>query len=268
MRVVLSSVTTLPSGSKSTVNHVFEAVKHAPPGDAGGQWWSSLWFTGSVPPVSEQDGSRARGPYAKTAAKRAAIAAAAHAVVLERGHRGLTTAEVAQRAGVSERAMLYHFPSREHLLVAAIETADEATLSATRWLAGTPEEEHLDTLPVVVARDGPERTRVIALFSHLAAAAQDPGHPAREYLLRHNAGSVAALAQLVRRRQELGFAHPDIDAESAARHLLAVWGGLQNQWLVDPAFDLAVELQQAFRRLTGQPTMEARRRLEQALSAP
>ena len=48
----------------------------------------------------------------------------------------------------------------------------------------------------------------------------------------------------------------------SARHLIAVWNGLQSQWLTDPAFDLADEIVQAWRRLTGQPAMEAKRALE------
>ena len=68
--------------------------------------------------------TRTRKPYAKTVERRLAVARAALEIIREKGHRALTTAEVASRACMSETAMLYHFPSRDHILVAAMELAD------------------------------------------------------------------------------------------------------------------------------------------------
>ena len=80
---------------------------------------------------------------------------------------------------------------------------------------------------------------------------------------RHvGAGSSSRTAAGIRQQMADGLAHPDLDPESVARHLIAVWNGLQSQWLTDPAFDLADEIVQAWRRLTGQPAMEAKRALE------
>jgi AcrR family transcriptional regulator len=46
---------------------------------------------------------------------------AALACLVEAGYGGTTTTEVAQRAGVSRGAQLHHFPSKQELLVAAVE---------------------------------------------------------------------------------------------------------------------------------------------------
>ena len=40
--------------------------------------------------------------------------------LVDRGYSGATTAEVCRRAGVSRGTLLYHFPNREALLVAAL----------------------------------------------------------------------------------------------------------------------------------------------------
>ena len=40
--------------------------------------------------------------------------------LFERGYIGMTTAEVAQRAGVSKGAQQYHFPKKEELATAAL----------------------------------------------------------------------------------------------------------------------------------------------------
>ena len=207
-----------------------------------------------------------RGPYAKTAAKRAAVAQAALEVIIERGHRGLTTAEVAARAGMTERAMLYHFPTRDHLLIAAMELEERGHGALVAKAAVTDGSDALFEIPRLAARQGMARPEMLRVFSHLASAGQDPEHPAHAYMLRHNAAGVTGLATLVRVRQAAGLAHPDIDPDAAARQLLGAWNGLQSQWLIDPSFDLADEVTQAFRRLTGQPTMEARQLIDDLLT--
>lgn len=210
--------------------------------------------------------ARPRGPYAKTAAKRAAVARAALDIVLEKGHRNLTTAEVAERAGMSERSMLYHFPTRDHLLVAAMELQDaQNAQSSTVAQVGTMADP-LQEVPRLIARQNTNNPEPLRLFNHLASAAQDPEHPAHEFMVRHNERGIRALAAMVRARQAQGLAHPDIDADAAARQMLAAWSGLQSQWLVDPGFDLADELTQAFRRLSGQPAMEARAMLDDLMA--
>ncbi len=213
--------------------------------------------------------TRARGPYAKTAERRAAVARAALDVVIEKGHGALTTAEVARRAGMSERAMLYHFPTRDHILAAALELSHDETRAALRSRkdpgADAPDVD-LGCVPIELVASTADRLRVVRLFAHLAGQAADPDHPAHDVLRRHNHEAVTAFAALVRRRQQAGLAHPDIDPGTVARQLLAVWHGLQAQWLVEPDFDLGDAVAQAFRRLTGQPTMEARQLLDEVIA--
>lgn len=206
-----------------------------------------------------------RGRYAKTAETRASLAQAALDVVYEKGHGALTTAEVSQRAGVSETTRFYHFPTRDHLLVAALELADEQ--AEVRYSTAELQGQSLETVSGLIARDGMGRNRaVILLFTALGAEAPDPDHPAHGYFKVHNAMNVARFAEAVRQRQADGLAHPDLDPETVARQLQGIWRGLQSQWLVEPNFDLGDEVRQAFRRLTGQPTMEARQAMEEVLA--
>ena len=73
---------------------------------------------------------------------------------------------------------------------------------------------------------------------------------------------------MLRHRQHRSLAHPDLEPEAVARRLVAVWDGLQAQWLVAPTFDLAEEILASFRQLSGQNVMEARQAFEQALAEP
>jgi AcrR family transcriptional regulator len=54
---------------------------------------------------------------------RARLAQAAYEVIAERGHSGFRTAAVAAHAGVSQGALLHHFPNKDALTLAAIEHA-------------------------------------------------------------------------------------------------------------------------------------------------
>jgi len=205
-----------------------------------------------------------RGPYAKTAETKATIAKAALDVVRELGHGGLTTAEVSERAGVSEATRFYHFPTRDHLLVAAMEAA-EAENEAFMGADADNAQVGLEDIPGRIARRGMTNVNDLRLFASLAGQATDPEHPAHDFLKRHNERAVQGYAQGIRLRMAEGLAHPDLDPDSVARHMVAIWNGLQSQWLIDPSFDLADEIVQAWRRLTGQPAMEAKKALEQLL---
>ncbi len=205
-----------------------------------------------------------RGPYAKTAETKATIGRAALDIVREKGHRALTTAEVSERAGVSEATRFYHFPTRDHLLVAAMEAAEVESEAFMGDEAANPAV-GLDIVPARLVRRGMTQVNELRLFAALAGEAPDPEHPAHDFLKRHNERSVEAYAAAIRQRMAEGLAHPDLGSVSVARQMIAVWNGLQSQWLTDPTFDLADEIVQAWRRLTGQPAMEAKKALEALL---
>ncbi|HSA52439.1 MAG TPA: TetR/AcrR family transcriptional regulator [Yinghuangia sp.] len=197
-----------------------------------------------------------RGPYARTAQRRRDIARAVLDIVVEKGHGSVTTAEVARRSGTREATVMYHFPTKDHLLVAALRQDQEDDL--VRYLAGSESDVlDLDGLRAY-ARALPRRESIMRLYSALAGNAAVPGHPAQEYFAGHYRVATEQFANLIERRQAAGLAHPGLDPAQAARQVVATWDGLQAQWLVDPDFDLGELLIAAFRRLTGQNWMEAR----------
>jgi AcrR family transcriptional regulator len=176
-----------------------------------------------------------RGPYARTRERRRSIADAALAVVAEKGHRALTTLAVAQRAGISEAGLLYHYPSKDALLVAALARFDETQLSV---LAPG---EALETAPERAAL-GVRRTNVVHLYSALLGEASDPAHPANAYFKERWRASGEIQASDIVLLEERGEANPTVAPDRAALWILAAWDGLQSHWLVDPSFDIDVEL--------------------------
>lgn len=210
--------------------------------------------------------TRTRGPGAKTPERRAAIARAALEIVLEAGHRALTTAEVAARAGISERAMLYHFPTRDHLLVAALEVSDADREIEYIERHALPEGARVETLAQNFARQVMGNDRVIRLAAAMTAAATDPDHPAHAYFQSHHARALDGLAAIVRAEQAAGLAHPELDPEETAAQLLAMWLGLESLWLLRQDFDLEASMTRAFRRLMNRALMEQRALLDQLSS--
>ncbi|MGB9379157.1 MAG: TetR/AcrR family transcriptional regulator [Candidatus Binatus sp.] len=57
----------------------------------------------------------------KTAETRRRLLDAAIECLIERGYSNTTTSEIAERAGLSRGAQLYHFPKKEELLTGAVE---------------------------------------------------------------------------------------------------------------------------------------------------
>ena len=193
------------------------------------------------------------------------IAEATLALVIERGHRNVTTAEVAERAGVTEAIVLYHFPSKDHLYVAAL-TFDRVR-DEERWRGFFAESPPLDSALAIAGEAGRQasadvsHTNSLQLFVAMAAEACDPDHPAHEWFLAHHRSVRQGFADLLRAMQAVGEAHPGVDPDRFARQLTAVWDGLQEQWLIDPDFDLGNEIAQAFIALTRADAMAAKRAL-------
>jgi AcrR family transcriptional regulator len=205
-----------------------------------------------------------RGPYGKTRGRVEAIGRAAYDLVVEVGHRNVTVAEVARRTGLTEAQVLYHVPSRDHLLVAALEAADERSrqeYGPRPAPAGTVHPDPADSLAAAV-REGLSDPNVLRLFASMGAEAADPEHPAHAWVRQHQQGAARGYAEMLVRLQERGWAHPDVEPERFGRQLVALWEGLQTQWLVDPSFDLGTEVGAALRTLARRDAVLAREAVE------
>jgi AcrR family transcriptional regulator len=201
-----------------------------------------------------------RGPYTRTHRRREEIATAVLDLVDELGHGGVTTALVAQRSATAEATVLYHFPSRDHLLVAALERADQLDIDAR----GRPDEISLDLDALrslgadSVQRHAPRRQ----LLEMLKGQAATPGHPAADYVRERNERALEIWTHLVADRQRHGLAHPGLDARQAALQILALWDGLTAFRLHDESVDVGGLLVDGIRRLTGENVVAARALLD------
>ncbi|BAS12660.1 hypothetical protein AHiyo8_09630 [Arthrobacter sp. Hiyo8] len=213
-----------------------------------------------------EQATKTRGRYAKTAERRAAVARAALEIIRRKGHKALTTAEVASAAGMSETALMYHFPTRDHVLVAAMELADEEIGSRMTAESVAAELVSGDWDPAGTARLVLTEGNTVRLLLALGADAPDPEHPAHSYMKKHNENAILAFAAAVKRRQAEGRARPGLDPMGTGRQMMALWSGLRAQWLVDPSFDFANEVAAAFRALTGEAAMDTKKKIEDLIA--
>ncbi len=192
--------------------------------------------------------ARARGPYSKTAQRRIEILDAALDVFAQSGYRAGSLREIAAQVGISEAGLLHHFSSKSTLLTAVLDHRDDLAGQAVTF----DPEDGPGTLRdlVALARDNAANPGVVELYCTLSAEATSADHPAHQYfvdryrLLRDNMS--AAFADLERR----GCLAPGVTVPSATASSIALWDGLQVQWLLErDSVDMADELAAHFRRL-------------------
>lgn len=194
---------------------------------------------GTIPHVS----GRKRGPYAGTQQRRAAIMAATYELVRDHGHRSTTAAGVAERAGVTESAVLYHFPSKEHLYVAVF----EHLLSGVMHRVGHETPAELETFLVDLVTRDTQHPHIARLYQVLMAESSDPSHPAHTVFRARTELVVGALASDFEGFARTGQVQLVSTPERCARIMVGAWDGLQAQWFIRPEFDLAQDVVAAFR---------------------
>lgn len=196
--------------------------------------------------------ARVRGEYRKSAQTRAAILDAALDVFSQVGyHRGSLRA-IAERVGMTDAGMLHHFPSKKALLQAVLELRDSRSRSAMDAAGPTPRDQ-LRAL-VELARTSEQTVGLVALYARMSAEATDPAHPAHEYFVARYTRVRESIEGPLRRLAATGELRAGIDPARAAATAVALWDGLQLQWLLDPeSTDVPAALHDHFSSLLPHP---------------
>jgi Transcriptional regulator len=171
----------------------------------------------------------ARGPYAKTREVRRRILEKASEVFAETGFRATTVKEIASRAGISERGLVHHFESKEHLLTGVLAIKEQETAKLIEARNGV---EALRALLGVV-KDNVTHPGLLELHSTLTAEAVSPEHPAHVHYLARYDSFRAYLSDLFATLHEDGLLISDVDPTVLASMYIALNDGLQVQWLYD-----------------------------------
>ncbi len=173
-----------------------------------------------------------RGPYAKSAERRAEIIASATAIFSAHGYRGGSLRQIAGELGLSLTTLMHHFPTKVSLLAAVLEQEDAAD-------ADFPHRARREGLiPAVlgVVRRNLERRELVRMFSIVSAEATYPAHEAHEWLQRRYAAVTADYATLIAYDRDHGRIAPGSpDVTALAGLIITGWEGIQIRWLADGA---------------------------------
>ena len=186
----------------------------------------------------------AKGPAQRGAARREAIIEAALAVFAERGYRAGALGDIAARVDVTAAGILYHFGSKEALLLAVIAERDRL---AAESLAQLPRTGGLDVLDHLVELGvAIEKEKGLAmLHTVLQAESFDAEAPAHGYFLARSRLVRQWLEHLLIEAQREGGVRADVDCGAKARELVAYMEGAAVLWLLDDEVSL-VELYRTF----------------------
>ena len=163
---------------------------------------------------------RRRGLYAKSAERRQQIVDEAYRVFATRGYHGSSLREIAAAAGIGLSTLQHHFGGKEDLLLAVLARRDELGGDVDTSGGRLPDDLPFPDSLVAQARRNEGIPGLIALYSILAAEATRPEHPGHGYFLGRYAG--------MQESYEREF------AALAAATVVALWEGIQLQWLYAP----------------------------------
>ncbi|TDO34751.1 TetR family transcriptional regulator [Kribbella sp. VKM Ac-2527] len=197
--------------------------------------------------TASRPGTR-RGPYAKSAHRRAEIVASATSVFSTRGYRGGSLREIAKQLDLSLTTVVHHFPSKSALLVAVLESADSAHTDSFQV---DSQKEGVAYAVLQYVRRNVDRPEMLRLLALMAAESSASDHPAHEWFRHRYELTIGMLAIAVRRDQEEGRISNARDSRGIAESLVALWDGLQLQWLIDPHRDIVATMTAALKDLLG-----------------
>jgi TetR/AcrR family transcriptional regulator, transcriptional repressor of aconitase len=174
-------------------------------------------------------GSRRRGPYASTPARRAEIVRAASAGFAEHGYERASLRDIAARANVTHAALLRHFASKDDLLVAALaqRDADDMELARSILESKVPRERVLST----ILQEEFEHPEHLRNWLAITIAATNPNHPAHNFFI---ARRERMREHFTSKRLATTQDSEELSADDKVTMVLAMMDGLRIQALLDP----------------------------------
>lgn len=198
----------------------------------------------AFPPLTRLTGASATGDegYRVGRERRAQIVADATALFARDGYADTSLREIADQVGVSKSALLHHYQSKDALLLAVLEERDR--LISTRTATTTPgAAAFLRDVPLGASANAEHSPGLIEVYAVLSCEALPEDHPAHDYFAERFGRALDHFAGVLRAAQADGDLPAHRDPEREAIRLVALWDGLQYQWLYDrDAVDVASHL--------------------------
>lgn len=183
------------------------------------------------------DGRALRGD-----ATRERVLDAALEMFVEQGYRATSVRDIAARCGMTHPGLLYHFPSKAALLMAALQRRDD--VDCVDGESGDLAFNQLDARAVLrhlvnSAKNNASKRGLVELFANLSVEASAPDHPAHDYFVERYAALKATVTRAFADLDRDGALRQGVVPRIAAIQVVAAMDGLQIQWLLDPDTDMA-----------------------------
>ncbi|MHA6525722.1 TetR/AcrR family transcriptional regulator [Tessaracoccus sp. G1721] len=189
--------------------------------------------------------------YATGRARRDAIVRSAAAHFDRHGYHETPVSRIAADVGLTEAGLLYHFPSKTHLLLAVLDTRMDKELAVEGLLPA--DQDPLRALRVMlrILEQLAAKPGLMELFMLLFAQAADPASPAHEAFSQMYLRTTRNVAAELKTAADAGLVRADLEFERIAQECIAVCDGLQFQWvLLGGDFDLVGGFREYLRRLS------------------
>lgn len=171
----------------------------------------------------------ARGPYAKSAARRSEIIATATAVFGTHGYRGGSLRQIAKQLDLGLTTVMHHFPTKVSLLAAVLSQEDAADTDFTDRCA---RDGFAPTVLAIVERNLARR-ELVRMFTVVQAEATHADHEAHAWLRERYAAVIPEYAAAIEYDRSLGRLATVRDATMLADLVIGTWEGIQVRWLAD-----------------------------------
>lgn len=160
----------------------------------------------------------------------------------EQGYRATSVRDIAARCGMTHPGLLYHFPSKAALLMAALQRRDD--VDCVDGESGDLAFNQLDARAVLrhlvnSAKNNASKRGLVELFANLSVEASAPDHPAHDYFVERYAVLKATVTRAFADLDRDGALRQGVVPRIAATQVVAAMDGLQIQWLLDPDTDMA-----------------------------
>lgn len=164
-------------------------------------------------------------------ARRAAVLEAARRLFSQQGFKGSSLAAIAQEAGLTDAGLLYHFPTKNDLLLAVIAEGDreqDEALEKVRDARGLGLLQRMAEFGVDLEAD----PILTALDVTLSAEHMRDGTEINRYFVERYERFRAMLAGAFEDARAAGDLRGDFDPAVEAANMTAVLDGLRLQWLL------------------------------------